>query len=309
MKTIPAAVLSHLAEDATTLCRLLRIRTKSGTVIGFTNLDVDIIFDDGDGDVTYWSSYGFVPSRFQASADMAVDNAEFEGVLNDLGITEQQIAAGLFDMARFHVYEINYMDPVAGEFHWVSSGRLGATRFSQGMWITESRSLTQLLKQTLSRLYSLTCRARFGSFPLGTGGGVFEERFPCGKAFTWVGGTVTSVGANPRRVFTDTALTQADNYFMDGVVEWLTGNNAGAQMEVDSHASDTLTLALQMPYAIQVGDTFRVRKDCSKQWDDADNGCLFHWGADRKDHFRGEPHIPVADGGANMVPGAQVTRR
>jgi hypothetical protein len=77
---------------------------------------------------------------------------------------------------------------------------------------------------------------------------------------------------------------------------------------VDTHASDAFALALPMAYAIQVGDTFQARKDCSKEWDDAANGCLFHWAADRALHFRGEPHIPVADGGQNMVPGAQITR-
>ena len=54
--------------------------------------------------------------------------------------------------------------------------------------------------------------------------------------------------------------------------------------------------------------TFRVRKDCSKVHDDADNGCTFHWGTDWPLHFRGEPLIPVSDGGSNMAPGAQITR-
>jgi uncharacterized phage protein (TIGR02218 family) len=295
LKTIPIALQSHLDQDATTLCNLTRVETKDGTIYGFTDLDVDVVYDDGDGSVTYRADNGFTPSRVQASADLAVDNAELSGLVMDTGITEAQIRAGLFDYARVRVYRVNYMDLTNGH-EIIAVGTAGETNFSANGWKTEFRSLTQQLKQPISKLYSLTCRAAFGSAQ-------------CGKSFTWVSGTVTSVGANPRRTFTDTALTQADGYFDIGVVEWLTGSNAGGQMEVDAHASDTMTLALPMPYAIDVGDMFRVRKDCSKEWDDADNGCLFHWGSARKDHFRGEPHIPIADGGQNMVPGAQITRR
>lgn len=317
MKAIPIALQSHLDQDATTTCLITRILTKDGTLHGFTDLDADVEYDpsavdpEGTGDdwgsAIHRSENGFNPSRIQASADLSVDNAELAGLVQDTGITEAQIRAGLFDYARVRVYRVNYMDLSQGH-ELVQTGTAGETKFSENGWKTEFRALKQQLKQPMSSLYSLPCRARFGSKPIGTDDGSYEERKPCGKDFTWVSGTVTSVGANPRLTFTDTALTQADNYFALGVVEWLSGNNAGAQMEVDAHASDALTLALPMPYTIQVGDTFRVRKDCSKEWDDADNGCVFHWGSERALHFRGEPHIPVADNGQSMVPGAQITR-
>jgi uncharacterized phage protein (TIGR02218 family) len=216
LKTIPIALQSHLDGDATTLCQLTRIETKDGTVYGFTDLDMDVVYDDGDGSVTYSSENGFTPSRVQASADLAVDNAELAGLVMDAGITEPQIRAGLFDYARVKVYRVNYMDLTQGH-EVIASGTAGETIFSNNGWRTEFRSLTQQLKQPISKLYSLTCRVPFGSAK-------------CGKAFTWVSGTVTAVGANTKRQFTDTALTQADGYFDMGVVEWLTGNNAGAQM-------------------------------------------------------------------------------
>lgn len=294
MKSIPIALQSHLDQDATTLCQLVRVETKDGEVLGFTDLDADVIYDDGNGSVTYVAENGFTPSRHQASADMAVDNAELSGVVQSGGITEAQIRAGLFDYAKVRIYRVNYMDLTQGH-EIIATGTAGETHFSANGWRTEFRSLTQQLKQPISNLYSLTCRVPFGSAK-------------CGKSFTWVSGTVTSVGTNTRLTFTDSALTQADAYFDGGVVEWLTGNNAGAQMEVETHASDTITHALPLAYAIQAGDTFRVRKDCSKVHDDADNGCTFHWGTDWPLHFRGEPLIPVSDGGSNMAPGAQITR-
>lgn len=317
MKTIPIALQSHLDEDATTVCLLTRIQTKGGTVLGFTDLDEDIVYDDGDGPVTYSAENGFTPSRVQSSADTSVDNAELEGVVMAGGITMQQIRAGLFDSATVIVYRVNYMSLSAGH-EIVQYGRAGETKFSDTGWRTEFRSLTQLLKQPISVPYSTECRARFGSKAIGandvdsSGEVSFEELHPCGKDFTWVTGTVTAVGANPKTTFTDTGLAQADGFFMPGVVDWLTGDNAGAQMEVDDHENAShgqfVRLALPMPYDISIGDTYRIRQDCTKVHDDASHGCLYHYGSEWINHFQGEPDIPVSDGGANMIPGAQISR-
>lgn len=317
MKTIPIALQSHLDEDATNTCLLTKIQTKSGQIFGFTDLDEAIVYDDGEGSVTYSAENGFTPSRLQEAADMAVDNAELMGVVSDSGITVQEIRAGLFDSATVTVYRVNYLSLSAGH-EVVAYGRSGQTTFSATGWKTEFRSLTQLLKQPISVPYSLECRARFGSKPIGSndvdsyGDVSFEEQHPCGKDFTWTFGTVTSVGANPKTTFSDSGLTQADGFFMPGVIEWLSGDNSGLQMEVDTHSNGSaghyVSLALPMPYAIDVGDNYRIRQDCTKRWDDDEHGCLYHFGSDRINHFQGEPHVPVSDGGSNMVPGAQITR-
>jgi uncharacterized phage protein (TIGR02218 family) len=292
MKSIPVALQSHLDGDATTLCLLTRIACKDGTVIGFADLDVDIAYDDGDGTVTYEAENGgLAPQRLQASSDLTVDNTELQGWVSSSGITEAQIRAGLFDYAQVRIYRVNYMDTSQGH-EIVATGTAGETVFSANGWKTEFRSLVQQLRQPISKLYSLTCRAKFGDAQ-------------CGKSFTWVSGTVTSVGTETDRMF-DSGVSGADDLYNLGVVEWLTGDNAGGQMEVDDFGSGEFVLSLAMPYAIQVGDTFRVRKDCNKEWDDASNGCLFHWAGDRALHFRGEPHIPVADGGASMIPGTEI---
>lgn len=307
MKTIPIALQAHLDQDATTLCQLTRVETKDGTVYGFTDLDADVIYDDGDGSVTYRADNGFTPSRQQASADMAVDNSEIEGVVMDGGITMAQIRAGLFDYAKVRIYRVNYMDLSQGH-EIIAVGTAGETRFSDTGWRTEFRSLTQQLKQPISPGYSLTCRARFGSKAIGTDDGSFEERHPCGKDFAWVPGTITGLGGNARRIFTDSALTQANGFFSPGVIEILDGPNAGAQMEVDDFTSDTITLALALPYALTVSTSYRVRQDCSKIHDDADHGCIYHFGSEWVNHFQGEPDVPVSDAGANMVPGAQIPK-
>lgn len=288
MKSIPIALQSHLDQDATTTCLLLRVETKDGTVYGFTSLDADVVYDDGDGSVTYRADNGFTPERLQTSADLNVDNTDLQGWVSSDGITEQQIRAGLFDYAQVRCYRVNYMDLSAGhEVYMV--GTCGETTYTRNGWKTEFRSLTQQLKQPIAKLYSLKCRAKFGDAQ-------------CGKALTWTAGTVTAVdGTEPDRIFTATGLSAADGFYDLGVVEWLTGDNAGAQMEVDTYTdpANVVTHALPLAYPIQVGDTFQIRQDCTKELAycrDTHNNVV---------NFRGEPYIPT-DGGLSMVPGAQV---
>ena len=300
MKAIPAQLLAHYAEECTTVCFLVHVQCKDGQVFGFTTLDADVTYDRGDGPVTYRASNGVAPMRMQTTADMAVDNTEIQGWYSDSGITEAQVRAGLLDFAKVRIYRVNYLDLAAGHEIW-ASGTLGQTRYTEHGWITEFRSLTQQLKQTISVLYSLTCRAKFGSKPIGTGGEQPEERYPCGKDWVWVEGAITAVdGTEPDRLFTDGSRAEATGHFVPGVVEITAGPNTGAQMEVDAFEAGGFTLALPLAYPLTPGTTYRVRQDCDKTF------AMCKARFSNTLNFRGEHLIPIADGGANLVPGAQL---
>ena len=298
-KVIPAALLSHKALPTTTLCRLLKVKCKNGTLFGFANLDTDITYNDnsGDGAIVYKSANGFTPMRLSAAAGTSVDNTDLAGVVADLsayGITEQQIRSGILDYANAYVYEVNYNDLTTGRHETKARGNCGNVTNSGEEFRAEFRSLTQRYKQPLGKVTSITCRAQFGDTQ-------------CGKPLTWVAGTVTAVsGTEPDRIFTASALTQAASYFVPGVVEWLTGNNAGLQVEVETFAAGVVSISLPSFFSVAIGDTFRIRQDCTKVWADATHGCLYHWGTARPSHFRGEPLIPLGQEGALGTPGAEI---
>jgi hypothetical protein len=180
-------------------------------------------------------------------------------------------------------------------------------------WWSELTDLTKLLMQSIVEKDSITCRATFGSQPIGSSdssGDVVEERFPCGKdaEALYVGPkTVTSVGAEPNNTFTASALGAAANVYVPGMVRWLTGNNAGRVVEVDTQSGvGLITLKFETMFPIQTGDTFEIRPDCTK-WKEGNNGCKFHFGTTEwKLHYRGEPYIPVADADQLNMPGATV---
>src|SRR5687767_1994066 len=96
VRTIPAPLAAHLLLSATTTCRLLKITLKSGVVYGITTLDQDVIYDDGDGVVTYVATNGFDPSALAADIGYTVDNSEGYALVSDdiPGVTVEMVEAG-----------------------------------------------------------------------------------------------------------------------------------------------------------------------------------------------------------------------
>jgi uncharacterized phage protein (TIGR02218 family) len=299
-KGIPDALLAHYATGAVTVTDILRLRTRTGELFALTDLDENVTYDPAAVDpyntgddwgplVHKATGGGYSMSRLEAAENLSVDNAEFTILPGFESITPQQLLAGILDGADVRVYRVNYMDLSMGH-ECIAVGRLGNSRVSQHHGFLEYLSLTALLKQPEADLHTVDCRHIFGGPK-------------CPKAFTWVEGTVTAVDADdPHRIFADSGLVADDDAFVPGVMEWVTGNNAGRDMDVEQNTGGTFALRLGLGYAAQIGDTFRVRMDCSKLWGDAVKGCLFHWGEARFEYFGGYPHARVGD--RAMVPGA-----
>lgn len=291
MKQIPILLKSHLQQTVTTYCFLVKIECKGsyeGRVIGFTNLDDSITYDDGEVTVTYVATNGFTPSALESDSEMNVDNAQLTGWVNNTGVTEEEILSGIFDYAKVTIYRVNYMELSMGH-EVVGYGTCGETKFTDQSWSTEWRSIAQQAKQVIGQIYSLTCRAKFG-----------DER--CKMPFIWTTATVSGEATRNRAEFFADAIAQPEGYYDGGVVEWLTGPNAGAQMEVDEFADTgsgrAIRLILPMPYPIEAGHTFMIRRDCDKHF----TTCQAYG---NHLNFRGEHLTPVADTSLS-VPGANI---
>lgn len=317
MRPIPAALQAHLDSGVTTTTLIMRIDPQNPDFpsIGCTLLDRDVIYDDGDGEVVYQAPIGMVPAALVATSDMGVNNSEIQHLIPewDANIDEQALNAGVYDFAWFSLYRVNYEDLTMG--HVVEDhGQLGQVRVENGLtfW-NELTSLAKLLKTPIVEKDSITCRAIFGSQPIGTGGGVVEQRFPCGKDVEPLFSdetAVTAVGFETSRTFTASGLGAAENTYVPGMLVWLTGANAGRTHEVEEQtAGGEISMTFETMFPVETGDTFKIRPDCTK-WKDGANGCKFHFGdTEWKLHYRGEPHIPISDGDALNTPGATVSLR
>jgi uncharacterized phage protein (TIGR02218 family) len=311
MKSISIALRNHLALPVTTTCYLQKVGPidSSGTVIALTSLDRDVVYDDGDGPLTYYASTGMQLSNLSASNDLTVDNGESETLVPVFpveGITTDMVDSGELDGVEYVVYKVNYNDLTMGH-EVMANGQVGNVRIVPGGLVTfENRSWSQLLQQnSVCELDSLTCRVKqFGSQP-------GEERFPCNYDITpeWVFGvSVTSVGADNVREFSAGSLMQPDNYFAPGLVVWTSGDNVGQSKEIEQFQTDSsgadISLLFTTRNPIQVGDTFDIRRDCSRKWE-GHNSCETY---NNRQWFRGEPFIPVSDTVGLLVPGASAAQ-
>ena len=300
MKTVPAALQTHLDTLSTTLCFLLKIDPQNASAFGVTSLNVDVDYDDGGGSITYSAAIGMNQSAVESGAGLEVANSEAM-LLITTDFTREDIAAGVLDFADFYVYRVNRNDLSNGHY-LVQSGRTGIVRSDDVLsGVLELRGLQQQLKQNYIDQYSLTCRAVFGS---AAEGAPFPCNFDADALFQ--ANTVLSVGSETDREFTATITPAATGPngalpFDFAIVEFLTGNNAGLTVETETVVGDDITLRFNAAYEIEVGDTFKMRPDCAKRFAE-DCVALF----DNALNFRGEPWIPLTEESPSQYPGANV---
>lgn len=314
MRSVPVALQAHLDSGETTMTYLMRIDPVQPGFdsVGCTMLDKDLVYEDGLGELTYHATIGMTPSTLASTSSMGVDNGELQHLVpeGDMGISEEVLNSGAYDGARYRIYWVNYMDLSMGHIE-ITRGELGQIRVEDGLtfW-NEITSLAKKLKAPIVKKSSRSCRATFGSQPIGTVGAEFTEKQPCGKdtSAMWTTFTVGSVGMETNRTFTASAWAAAADFYVPGMVRWLTGANAGRQYEVEEQSvAGVISLSFETMFPIEAGDTFEIRKDCTK-WKEAPNGCKTHFAADWVLHYRGEPYLKPQDSDQAITPGAMLGR-
>jgi len=278
MRIIGAGLQTHLEQEETTLAMCWKVKRTDGVLKGFTNHDVDIEYDlgDGDGSITYEASSGGTFSSVKASADLSVDNLDIEMILESSYLTDSDLRCGLYDNAEIWIFLINYENTALGVVK-LSYGHLGDVDIFNEQARAEMRSLTQLLQQEVGRVYGIDCDAEF-----------CDAR--CGKtasSFTTAGSVATCIDSLS---FVDGSRTEDKGYFNYGKLTWTSGANLGLSMEVKSYATQgTFTLFQSMPYTISTGASYSVIAGCDKKYDT----CKNTWS--NLDNYRGFPHIPGQD--------------
>lgn len=303
-RIIPIALAPHIASGSTTMCILIRVTPVQPGFIefGITTLDKDVHYDDGDGALLYSAAIGSEPSTLVSSADLSVAGGETKQLMPmfDTPVDEADLRSGAYDYAKFVAYWINYNDLTSGHHIILQTGTLGRQVVTDSglSFTSELRGITQALKQSITEKWSLSCRAVFGSLVSSA-----QSRYPCNFDLTplWQNGTVISVGVDTTQEFVTNGLSPTYGG-EPGLVEWLTGANAGRSDESETFSQpagpglvpQTIGLTFGASYPIAVNDTFRFRDDCPKT-------VVACQARDNFQNYRGEPSIPVSDSGAMAV--------
>ena len=272
MKTASANLKAHLAGETLTICTLWKITRTDAAVFGFTDNSRDITY----GGLLYEAATGHTPSGVKTTSDLSVDNLEVQSILSSGKITEADLQAGLWDYATIEIMIVNYKVLADGHMMlrkgWIGNVKTGRTSF-----VAELRGMMQPLQQSVGRIYTAACDANLG-----------DTRCGVTLASYTVTGSVTT--ATSGRVFTDTARTEADNYFAGGLITWTSGDNDTYRMEVKSSTSaGVVTLQQAMPNATVIGDAYSLSAGCDKLL----NTCKTKFS--NVINFRGFPHVPGQD--------------
>lgn len=161
-KSTSAGLRSHLDLTVTNLTTLWRIIRVDGVEFSFTDHDVDIPYDDGDGLKIYKADTGYNRTAVANNVGLSVDNMDVVGLFDDVAIKEDELRAGLFDFAEIKVYLVNWDDLTQGDLK-VRRGKIGEVVVTpQGYFRTELRGLTQQLSQLIIQSYQPECRVDLG---------------------------------------------------------------------------------------------------------------------------------------------------
>jgi uncharacterized phage protein (TIGR02218 family) len=278
VKTIPIALLAEIESGGSRLAFGLTLTRRDGDVICFTSADQDAFI----GGRQYLSAPGLDIDNLVSSAGFAADNSEIRVLPDDAYITKTDVLAGKWDGAEFELFRYNWADTSDG-VETIKRGTLGNMQPRRGVYTAELRSIRQALQQTVGSIVQPTCRYRLGS-----------TAKPDGLCMVDLGPfTVTgAVGVVVSQYeFTDAARTEADAWFAEGVLTWLTGLNAGLSQKVRaSLATGRITLSLPMLYEIGAGDTYSMHAGCRKRHEE---DCRDKF--DNVPNFGGEPHLPGQD--------------
>lgn len=283
---MPAALQAYMQASGTALAWALLLQRPDGTLYGFTSADVPLVLD-----LTAWGHpaetafefthlQGLDVSSIATTAGFEVDNLELTTLDDGSLFTRDDILAGRWANTRYRLFRYRWDAAPVTIADWVhvrQRGTLGQITPGQTTIRAELRGLTQRLQQPVGIVSTKTCQVRLGS-----------EKCKVGLVpFTTTGLTVTAVASAQQ--FTAAAATQAADWFGEGTVTWLTGDNAGISHKVRTFEAGVFTLVLPAVLPVQVGDTFAAVAGCRQRLDDCRDKFA------NVLNFQGDPHRPTTD--------------
>lgn len=271
------------------------------SAIGLTSNTRDMTLS-GHAGITFKSAAGLMPSSFEQAMEEPT-TLEMTGIFDSVLFKRTDVLGGKWENARVEIF-IRSWDSTAvtyGEI-LIFSGFLGEFRDYQLYFKAEGRGLLSKLSQDAVWVTSRGCRVKN-----------FRDS-QCGHTASTV--TIDAVtydiihtGFSPNCGVTSCSNTwkmsvnktfwtgqspskpvPPSKFFLNGIIECLTGANAGLKREVSDYvvgigATVQISLKRPFPYAFTGTDTFRMTAGCNRTIED----CKKYSNAV---NFRGEPFVP-----------------
>lgn len=252
--TLSTDFQNHLKGRSHTLCWLLCLNLRDGTVLGCTDHNNVIDFDFGDGSVSYRPDTGMKISNIQTGTGLDAGNFEATFPISDVDgwpFTRQAVIGGRFKRAEARLARVNWANLSAGSRKFML-GNAGEWRVEGDRAVCEVRDQRDRLNQTVGRILQNQCDADYA------------DQIQCFATPTEIAGTVTSVTSAMAFSVSFTG-SYADGFFDRGKVLGLTGANADLAEQIWSwHDDGSINLFAPLVEAPTVGDTFTISDGCAR---------------------------------------------
>lgn len=274
MRALDPDLQTHLASGATTLATCWRITRRDGAVLGFTDHDRALNFDD----TQFLPDSGASGSALSSSADLAVDNSDIEGALSADALSASDLVSGRYDGASVEIFRVNWAAPAQRLL--LKKAVIGEVKRIGDGFKAELRGLSHHLDQPTGRIYQRLCDVNLGSPECGV-----DLDDPAFKTT----GEVTALRDGQSFVGSGFG-TFADSWFAHGLLTWVSGANAGLTAHIKTQtASGAIALWLPAGAVIAMGDSFTARAGCDKRF----ATCREKFA--NAINFRGQPFMPGND--------------
>lgn len=182
MRDIPDALTARIESGAATLCHVWLLRRRDGAVLGFTDHDRDLEVDG----VTCSAASGWTAGAADSSTGLAAGSAAVAGVLDDAGLAEDDLAAGVWDGADVEAWRVDWNEPVLRVRLWTAT--VERVRREGEAFTAELAGPLAALDRVVGRTYGRDCDAVLGDARCG----VDRDAFPgltCDKRWATCVGT------------------------------------------------------------------------------------------------------------------------
>ena len=280
MRDLAPAFAAHLSGGVTTLCRCWSLRRRDGVALGFTDHDRDLTF----AGLVHAARTGLEAAEASAEAGFAVSGGDVAGALSSLGLTEADIAGGLYDGASVETWLVDWTNPQTRLL--LDMGTIGEIRREDDAFVAELRGVAARLDAEIGRSYRATCCAELG-----------DTRCRVDLSAWRKTGRVLAL-PEPATLHVALAENVPDGLFTGGRLTWTGGANAGLSADLRLQAGDLVELWEAPPHPVAAGDTFTLTAGCDKRL----ATCRDRFA--NAVNFQGFPHMPGNDTLLHGVPGS-----
>ena len=222
--------------------------------------------------VLFQANSGISFSAFEKNNNQSADNCAINGFLQSDLITAKDLLSGKYDNSEINIFNYNHDTKQITQYLF---GFLYSIKIQNNKFSAEIKSLSTLLDKNMELRFSRKCRASF-----------CDEKCKLSIEEHQYNGVIQEI-IDPYNSFIDNNRNEKFNYFANGSIQFLTGNNAGLTSAIIYSNSKHIKLSLPSQFPMSINDQYIITTGCDKLF----STC--HEKFNNSINFRGEPFVPT----------------